>query len=196
MKKLVSALFSATLSVFPAPAQAHHDGGSQFPERRIAIVGDSHVEALGPELWSKFAEMGIGCQFKKERGSRAEGWVGSQALNRWLAEFDPQIVIVSFGTNEGMAKSTVEHLAASFRALAEQLKNRRPDRRIIWIAPPPFSKVPYLANVYAALSKTKGIEVPDFSKNVYNENETGAHLTRPAYRALADDIRIWLRDHP
>jgi len=94
-----------------------------------------------------------------------------------------------------MSNSSVDHLAASFQALVNQLKNGH-NRRIIWITPPPFSKVLYLENVRAALAEVKGIEVPDFSKNTYNENYTGKHLTRPSYWTLADDIRRWLREHP
>jgi hypothetical protein len=162
---------------------------------RIAIFGDSHVERLGPELWAmvRMAEKGGVCQFKKQRGSKAAGWIESRPLRQWLAEFDPNIVIIVFGTNEAMSNAKESDLIASFEALAKKAKDGR-DRRIVWVSPPKLETPPHLDRVWEALRKTKGIELMDFSKRVFNLKPDGTHLEFPAYRAWVWEIADRLRN--
>jgi hypothetical protein len=217
VKKLFATLiFSALTAVLAMPTRAI-DASAELPKRqdvatednrngvtitdqgnalteRIAIFGDSHVERLGPVLWPMIRMAGGVCQFRKQRGSKAEGWVNSLPLRQWLAKFDPQIVIIVFGTNEAMGGAKTNDLIASFEALAKKTKNGR-DRRIIWVSPPKLETPPHLDRVWEALRKTEGIELMDFSESVFNLKPDGIHLELPAYRSWAWEIMDRLR-HP
>lgn len=194
MKKLFYCLCFMAVSVISARAAQGQDAATE-PFRKFALIGDSQGANLKRELWVKAAEAGCRFDSKTEIGTRAVGWIDSGRMRAWLKEYDPDVVLVSFGTNEAKYGTPVATLAQQFQTFVGRVSDHG-RRRVIWIAPPNLQGVDYLVNVRAALATVKGIEVADLSENGYAMNDSEIHLTRAAYVSWAWDIWTWIRTHP
>lgn len=103
---------------------------------RVALIGDSYAVGLGPELAKLLPEF------------RHEGRVGAGTaayrLPTWLAAFQPQVVLVSLGVNDGTAPSR-----ANYQALVRTLHGL--GARVLWIEPPAGVQAPAVRQVIASL---------------------------------------------
>jgi len=97
--------------------------------RRVALIGDSYAVGLGPEL-AKL--LGDGFQFEGHVGENTSARVAA-GLPNWLPGFQPDLVLVSLGVNDGCGPN-----AANYQAILQAL--RALGTNVVWIEPP--------ANVY------------------------------------------------
>lgn len=97
---------------------------------RVAILGDSHMQALGPRLRRRLEAMGI----HVTRVEARPGW----SVPRYLSVGDvPQlvagsdVVVVELGGNDASLGRTPERHAAEMRRLLAQVGQRR----VVWVGP-------------------------------------------------------------
>ena len=183
-KIIVTALFTSIASIFAGSTFAQNDAA---PPHRFFLIGGSHAAGLQVELRSRTGLDHFGFDSLSKVGTRAVGWTKSGLLQKRLKEFDPDIVLVSFGTDEAKYDTSISVLALQFQTFVNAISDRG-RRRIIWLAPPDLTGVNYLANVRDALKQVKGIEIIDVTQNEYGLTPSGVLLTHAANIAWAGDI--------
>jgi len=101
---------------------------------RILLIGDSlgvgtapHFAALAKEAGAEFKSIAI-------TGSRIDQWASSKELPKILASFQPDLVLVSLGTNDAYMRGP-DVIAQQHAALLQLLEVLR-GRDIVWIGPP------------------------------------------------------------
>ena len=69
-------------------------------QSRIAIVGDSHMEILGPTLQRRFRRQHIRAEYLARRGWGLRRYRTEDDLGTWLREQRPSVVIFAVGSND------------------------------------------------------------------------------------------------
>jgi hypothetical protein len=98
---------------------------------RVLHVGDSMAGALGIELNRQLEAHGVRGELRYKTASFIPGWAFGPALPLYLAQIQPDLVLVTLGTNE-LAMKRPEQRAAAVRALVARLAGRP----CVWITPP------------------------------------------------------------
>lgn len=86
----------------PPPADAPPVAPAPLPAGTVVlVVGSSTAGALGPPLKKELEARGIKCIVKNQDGSYIPEWAGGRmGLARFVAQYQPDLVIVSLGGNE------------------------------------------------------------------------------------------------
>ena len=96
---------------------------AQPGSRRVALIGDSYAEGLGPEL----RKLIPGLFVESRRGSSVAQW--RSTWSQTLPSFAPTLVIVSLGVNGGGSQNP-----ADFQAIASAIRGL--GSGVLWIEPP------------------------------------------------------------
>ena len=177
----IKAFLIAFVIVFSWPLMAMN------ADVRVALIGDSHVEALGPLLSAAAKQHSRLLKFEAHRGSRAANSLRHPSWGKWLEDFDPQIVIVNLGTNESRSRRRVADLPRSFQSFADYLANGG-KRQVVWIMPPRLKKVRNLPAVWSGLKRLHGVAILNFADKKYEMRQDGVRLTARGYGHWAKDI--------
>jgi len=102
-------------------------------DTRLLLVGDSMAEGLGPHLKSLSTEQGVPYVGAGVRGSTVSDWVHSLWLESTLHEFQPNLILVSLGTNDAFTNYSPEQVAGHVRELLAKMPS---DAEVVWIGPP------------------------------------------------------------
>jgi lysophospholipase L1-like esterase len=109
---------------------------------RVLLFGDSLAVGLNPHLKQLADEAGVEAYTGKGIvGTRLNQWDTDPWLDATLASFQPNLILVSLGTNdEATSPGAVEREADAFHALLDKL--RATGAEIVWIGPPelPFPR--------------------------------------------------------
>lgn len=104
---------------------------------RLLVIGDSLAVGTGPHFQALGKEAGIEVKVLATTGSRIDQWAGSAKLQQNLDSFQPDMVLVSLGTNdEYLTGDAVGRQAPFFQQLLDKLNGRQ----IVWIGPPTLPK--------------------------------------------------------
>jgi lysophospholipase L1-like esterase len=98
---------------------------------RILHIGDSMAGALGIALNRQLEERGVVGKLRYETASYIPTWASSEKLRVYLAQHDPDLILISLGTNE-LQITEPERRAKTIRRLVSRLEGRP----CVWIAPP------------------------------------------------------------
>ena len=97
--------------------------------KRIALIGDSYAVGLGPELGKILPAF----RYEGHVGTNTAEWANHSsqcgACGDWLPAFEPDIVLVSLGVNDGAAPDP-----ANYQAIVRALHGI--GARVVWIEPP------------------------------------------------------------
>ncbi len=116
------------------PPEALYPFVPRWQGTHVLHLGDSHVSrGLREELSRSFKRAGAHYKTDMWVGSRSRSWVVTGRLARSLRHHNPDIVIVTLGTNE-MPFATPEH----HRPWVEKIVSHIKDRACYWIGPPPL----------------------------------------------------------
>jgi hypothetical protein len=120
--KAVAAGAAALGAIGIAVLISRRELGSEAPKLigRVALIGDSYAVGLGPELAKLLPDF------------QHEGRVGAgttKPLPAWLAPFEPNIVLVSLGVNDGAAPNR-----ANYQNIVRELHGI--GAKVVWIEPP------------------------------------------------------------
>jgi lysophospholipase L1-like esterase len=99
------------------------------PPRRIALIGDSYAVGLGPELARLFPDF----RFEGHKGTNTSQWASHAkacgTCGDWITGFKPDVVLVSLGTNDGVAPNP-----KNYQTIVSRLHGI--GARVVWIEPP------------------------------------------------------------
>lgn len=152
--------------------------------KRIALIGDSYAEGLGPELakiWPS-SEHRLPNEFKFEGHKSTNTWqwathaAACGQCGDWLTAFKPDLVLVALGVND--PKPDLKNYQTIVRGL------HGIGARVVWIKPPVSRMTPSLAEAINSL----GIEeVPATNVSLAADPEH-LHPTGDGYRTWANDV--------
>ena len=97
----------------------------------VLHIGDSFAAALGIELNKKLKSQGVRGVLKYETASFIPGWAWGKMLPVWLAQTNPDLVIITLGANEVAIKKP-ETRAGAIKKLVGKLGGRP----CVWIGIP------------------------------------------------------------
>lgn len=112
-------------------------------------------------------------------------WAEGDALAQAIAKLDPELVLISLGSNELFFVDDLEQRGAAVRAITNQLKGRA----CLWIGPPAWAKVEGFLDV---LKKNLGAcRYFDSAKLKMDRQEDGRHPTWGASHGWS--MKVWAR---
>jgi len=171
---------------------------------RVLLVGDSLAVGMAPYFGALAKEAGVEFKSLATSGTTIEQWSKSAELANLLNAFQPQMVLVSLGTNDSVSKAAgvVERTRVALDRLLTLLTGwKRADgatgpENVVWIGPPklPVNLNPEIAKM---LQDAAGLVAPRFS---YYHSERldlprgpdGLHPTARGYAGWAGAIWHWL----
>ncbi len=111
---------------------------------RILFVGDSMVEAIEKPSKNICKEKKLNCDYLFKRGLRTDAWIHSGwygvSLILKIAEFKPNIIVISSGTNDIYNRETPFQIYRDFTELISLInnvsKNVNISPKIVIVAPP------------------------------------------------------------
>ncbi len=145
------------------------------PPARVALIGDSYAVGLGPELAKLFSVF----RYDGRVGISTLGWLSCGTCGKWLIEFQPTIVLVSLGVNDGSTPNL-----ANYQSVVRDIHGI--GARVVWIEPPTAVQ----ASADRAIIASLGIStIPAPSLPMANS----LHPTTPTgYQMWANEISQWL----
>jgi lysophospholipase L1-like esterase len=97
----------------------------------VLHIGDSFAGALGIELNRRFKEHGVRGVLRYETSSYIPTWASDAKLSGYLAQYDPDLVLVTLGANElEVVDPTIR--VRTIRKLVERLEGRT----CVWVGVP------------------------------------------------------------
>jgi len=118
---------------------------------RVLLIGDSLAVGMAPHFVALAKEAGVEFKSMAIVGTRIDQWAASADLKNLLASFQPELVLVSLGTNDSFMQGA--DVVAKQQAQLEKLLGvltEWPRQRdyglgpdfIVWIGPPTLPKPP------------------------------------------------------
>lgn len=158
---------------------------------RVYLVGDSLAQGLLPPLRQEAADADVELRGRGVRSTRIRDWTHGelqQALQADLQGFDPDLVLVSLGTNDFTASP--EAVADSVAELLEELSAHR----IVWVLPPTYvdkAGNDRLATVRDIIRQKVANAFPSDELEIPRAPD-GLHPTAKGYSGWAAAIWQWL----
>lgn len=101
---------------------------------KLFVVGDSLSLGLAPTLGQLAKDNGVAFRTMGVVGSRILNWYSNMGLEASLAEFKPDLILVSLGTNDAYLQNL--NLPEYQLKLQKLLTNLRAHAPVAWIGPP------------------------------------------------------------
>jgi lysophospholipase L1-like esterase len=116
--------------------------------QRVLLIGDSLAVGMAPHFAALSKEAGVEFKALATVGTRIDQWASSKALQALLENFQPELVLISLGTNdEYMTGDAAKRQAPYLKQLIEVISRypRKADyglgpEWIVWIGPPILPK--------------------------------------------------------
>jgi len=114
--------------------------GKAPQSQRVALIGDSYAQGLGPELAKLLPD------FRAEGrvGISTAGWMACGSCGDWLPAFKPAVTLVSLGVNDGSSPNS-----ADYQSIVKALHGI--GSNVVWIQPPAAVNAPAARSIIAAL---------------------------------------------
>jgi hypothetical protein len=103
--------------------------------RRVLHFGDSMVPLVGNYLKPVYERQGSSYRMLSTRSSTTRTFSDHAGLSAALREYDPDLVLISLGSNE-LFERELGAVATAVRAIVRQVG----DRPCLWISPPAWAK--------------------------------------------------------
>lgn len=191
----VNASASAAQPEPPMPAKASANGtltvqreGQPVPAARASKVlhfGDSMVPLVGNYLRPRFQARGAHYEIASTSSSSTLSWAEGTLLRETLAKHDPELVLVSLGSNELYFVDDLAQRAQAIQTIVREIG----DRACLWIGPPSWAKARgFLDMLEANLGRCSYF---DSAKLPMDRQEDGRHPTWGASHRWAN--QVWQR---
>jgi hypothetical protein len=156
----------------------------------VLHVGSSSAGALGPELNRLLESQGVTGILKFKQSTYVPQWAGAKmGLARYVAKYDPDLVIVSLGGNETEIPDPTVRVAA-IRRLVKTIG----DRPCVWIGTPRWKVLRHtgiLEVVRANAAPCRFIDTDELAPDM-EPLKDGIHPTVPERRRWARRVMEWL----
>jgi len=151
-------------------------------------VGDSFAAALGKELGKHFKAAGVRTWLESKTPSYIGNWAFGAELPKILANYNPDLVLVTLGANE-IEVPTPGDRAAAIKRLVEKLAGRP----CVWILPPLWKPDTGLMQVIK--ENASPCRVLDSSSLVGDlpRGRDGIHPSNEGRKVWAEAVLLWLR---
>ncbi len=120
------------------PLMVKLDDGTSVPAakaKRVLHVGDSMVPLVGFYLRPAVKANGGMYWIDSEESTSTLSWDNDRALQKAMYKYDPQLIIISLGSNE-LFDPKPQRRAAAIRGLVKDTRGRT----CLWIGPPAWKK--------------------------------------------------------
>lgn len=104
---------------------------------RVLHVGDSMVPLVGNYLRPEFEAGGSRYEIMSTSSSSTLSWAKGDELRQLLAKGNPDLVLISLGSNELYFVDDLGERAAAIRSIVQEIGGRA----CLWIGPPSWAKV-------------------------------------------------------
>jgi len=168
-------------------------GSFPFAGKRIGIVGDSHIEALGPALKRRLQAQGATVPIvMPRRGWSTRRFAGAADLGSRMRPHRLDVLIISLGGNDFQEPSLSRYLPQLER-VAQMAKTAA--RQVIWLGPatsiaePVKSRFNQLATWQESVLPQMGVEWVDSRRMTRaGHARDGLHYTRAGYEGWAETL--------
>jgi lysophospholipase L1-like esterase len=160
-----------------------------LPEGTTVLhIGDSMAGALGVELNHELAKQKVTGVLRFKTASYIPSWAWSKQLPVYLAQYKPDLVLITLGTNEVKIPDPNERIPTIKKLVA-----RLGGRPCVWIAPPVWTKEMGLYqvirdNIAPCRYMDTAVVYPDMPRL-----DDKIHPTIPARRVWAKRVVDWLQ---
>lgn len=155
---------------------------------RWLLLGDSHLEAIGPKLRPLLAAKGITARIIPRRGQGVNSFVDDEAVFRAVQEFRPDVTVLFLGGNDGRED------AASYRTKVQRLLGQVPNPVWVgpWFASDPEVQGRHLRAGADIRAVTSRMRVPFLDGQIHAPRaqlrDDGVHYTAAGYQRIVDRI--------
>ena len=175
----------------PAEPESEAPPPPPLPEGTVVLhVGSSTAGALGIDLKKEFEERGIRCLLRFKESTFIPQWAGEEmGLRKLVANYDPDLVIISLGGNEvtmpnpGMRANAIRRIVGIVG-----------DRPCLWIGTPKWEARPHTGILDVIRDNSSPCHYVDTDAVVPNLEPLpdGIHPTFPERRRWARTMIQWL----
>jgi len=169
------------------PLTLQRDGQSvpAAQARKVVHFGDSMVPLVGNYLRPRFEAQGGHYEITSTSSSSSLSWAEGDLLGKTLAKHDPDLVLISLGSNELYFVDDLAQRAEAIRAIVRAVG----DRACLWIGPPSWAKARgFLDTLEANLGHCSYF---DSAKLPMERQADGRHPTWGASHGWAN--QVWQR---
>jgi len=176
---------SAVSSAAQATSSATIDA---LPQGTLVLhVGDSFAGSLGVPLGHRFKARGVRSVLEFLTSSYVPTWASSTDLLRYVARYNPDLVIVTLGANE-FELSAPDTRAGAVRRLVKHLGNRP----CVWVTPPRWKQDTGILAVIRANVKPCRFLDSDTVVHDLARKQDKIHPSDPGREVWADAVLAWL----
>jgi lysophospholipase L1-like esterase len=157
----------------------------------VLHIGDSFAGALGLDLNRELKAAGVHSVLKYQTSSYIPGWASGKEIELYLANYNPDLVLVTLGANELQIPDPQERVRT-----IHKLVSRIGQRPCVWIGPPLWQGArPALLEVIRAecapcLYLDSTAHLPNLARA-----RDGIHPSGPARTEWAALVVHWLSEH-
>lgn len=184
---------AATASNSAPPASAHPAAATpSLPLGTTVLhVGDSFAGALGLDLNREFKAAGVRSILKYQTSSYIPNWASGKEIELYLANYHPDLVLVTLGANELQIPDPQERVRTIRR-----LVNRIGQRPCVWIGPPlwPDARPALLEVIRRECAPCLYLDSTAHLPNLERARD-GIHPSGPARTEWAAFVVHWLAEH-
>ncbi|HEY6724124.1 MAG TPA: hypothetical protein VI197_08825 [Polyangiaceae bacterium] len=153
--------------------------------RKVLHFGDSMVPLVGNYLRPRFEAQGGQYAISSTSSSSTLSWAEGAQLREALTKHDPELVLISLGSNELYFVDDLAQRAAAIQAIVREIG----DRACLWIGPPSWAKARgFLDTLEANLGPCSYF---DSAKLPMERQADGRHPTWGASHGWAN--QVWQR---
>jgi lysophospholipase L1-like esterase len=164
---------------------------------KVLLAGDSLALGLTAPLMAEAQRYGIELKGDGRTSTTAQQWVTGGWLASDVASFDPNVTILSLGTND--ATGDLAHFSANVQTLADQATSK--GGLLLWLAPPyfaptlkqfPAGNVAKMRQILLDTLTPRGVNIfptdADAPAKDYGRAADGVHMSAEGYKSWAKDI--------
>lgn len=170
----------------PAPPEAESE--PELPKGTLVLhVGDSFAAALGVPLAKRLRAAGLRSVLEYKTASYIPTWAYGKELGRYVARWDPDLVLITLGANEFDIPAP-DQRAPAIQRLVEKLGGRP----CVWVLPPRWKQDTGLLDVirdHAAPCRT--LESDTLVQDLPRARD-GVHPSKQGREIWADAVFEWL----
>jgi hypothetical protein len=185
-------LLAAPPSSSPAspPSSSPASPPSSSPPKRVALVGDSLAQGLGPQLAAIAERAGVAFTTKGKQSTRVHQWVIDPDLGPAVGSPPADLVLVCLGTND-MRTASPELAGAEAGALADKIAGM--GASVAWIGPPRLTfDTGAFRPALARACAERNVRIFDSTAVDFERSPDGIHATAQGYRTWAEEIAAWV----